>query len=41
MLVGDGWHDHGLVFTKVDGEPLYPEIETLNPGSNLLALVER
>jgi integrase len=25
MLLGPGWRDHGLVFTKVDGEPVDPE----------------
>src|SRR5262249_3911019 len=25
MLIGPGWRDHDLVFTKVDGEPVHPE----------------
>jgi integrase len=25
MLVGAGWQDHDLVFTKLTGEPLHPE----------------
>ncbi len=25
LLIGAGWHDHDLVFCKVDGEPLHPE----------------
>jgi len=25
LLIGAGWADHGLVFTKVDGTPLHPE----------------
>jgi integrase len=25
MMVGSGWRDHGLVFCKVDGNPLHPE----------------
>ncbi len=25
MLLGAGWRDHDLIFTKVTGEPLHPE----------------
>lgn len=25
MLLGEGWQDHDLIFTKVDGSPLHPE----------------
>ena len=25
ILIGSGWRDHGLAFTRVDGEPLHPE----------------
>jgi integrase len=37
LLVGDGWHDHGLVFCKVDGEPLHPE----RVSRELLRRIER
>lgn len=25
LLIGEGWRDHDLVFTKVDGDPVHPE----------------
>ena len=37
MMLGDGWHDSGLVFTHADGTPLHPDSVTKRFGRLVLA----